>query len=232
MAAWQYFAGAGLVAVCCPLHGQVAVADVADVGAAGGHAARAEARLHVCGPEEPLRAPAARPPVVRPPAARPPQVRPPAVRPPGGRAPGAVVPGVRPPGVVPGVPGVPGADRPTVHHPGLGPLPAAAVAEPPPAASPAASPAAKAPAVAAEPPAAAPDPAAAAEPPAAAAGAPPARGAGAARVSAFHVRPYRSQALARREPGGLSTVMIMAVVTTPAVLAAAALRPRSKSRSS
>ncbi|NXY95552.1 hypothetical protein HYE82_14375 [Streptomyces sp. BR123] len=187
MAAWHYFAGAGLVAVCCPLHGQVAVAD-------GGHAARAEARADVCVPEGPPRAPAVRPPVVRPPQG-----------------------------------------RPTVHHPGQGPVPAAAAPEPPVvvarAAAAAGSPAAKALAAAAEPPPAAPDPAAAAGPPAASTGAPPARGAGVARVTAFHVRPYRSRALDRREPGGLSTVMIMAVVTTPAVLAAAALRPRSKSRS-
>ncbi|MFD9481461.1 hypothetical protein ACFWBL_32645, partial [Streptomyces nojiriensis] len=68
------------------------------------------------------------------------------------------------------------------------------------------------------------------EPASADAPAPPAAGAGAARVSAFHVRPYRSVALERRGPGGMSTVMLMVVVTTPAVLAAAALRPRSRSR--
>jgi hypothetical protein len=54
----------------------------------------------------------------------------------------------------------------------------------------------------------------------------------AAPVSRFHVRPYRSVQLQRRVPGGLSTVMLMAVVTTPAVLAAATLRPRSKGRGS
>ncbi|MFB0632848.1 hypothetical protein ACEPPI_36845, partial [Streptomyces sp. AB3(2024)] len=63
----------------------------------------------------------------------------------------------------------------------------------------------------------------------AAAPAPPAVRA-AAPARAFHVRPYRSAALARRGPNGLSTMMLMVVVTTPAVLAAAALRPRSKSR--
>ncbi|MEU2394890.1 hypothetical protein [Streptomyces sp. NPDC007369] len=245
MAAWQYFAGAGLVAVCCPLHGQVAVADTGAGPAAT--SARAEARADVCVPEGPPRAPAARPPAVRPPAVRPPEARPPQVRPPAVRTPAGGAPGGRHPGALPGVPGVPGvpglpgADRPTVHHPGLGPVPAAAAPGLPAVAAPAVAapagaaagpPAAKALAAAAEPPAAAPDPAAVAGPPAAAAGAPPAHGARAAQVSAFHVRPYRSQALARREPGGMSTVMIMAVVTTPAVLAAAALRPRSKSRSS
>lgn len=51
-------------------------------------------------------------------------------------------------------------------------------------------------------------------------------------MGAFHVRPYRSVALERRSPNGLSTMMLMVVVTTPAVLAAAALRPRSKGRGS
>ncbi|MFE0582823.1 hypothetical protein ACFW2S_29765, partial [Streptomyces sp. NPDC058874] len=60
--------------------------------------------------------------------------------------------------------------------------------------------------------------------------APPRPRAAAARVSAFHVRPYRAVALERRTPGGMSTVTLMVVVTTPAVLAAAALRPRSKGR--
>ncbi|MER5759239.1 hypothetical protein ABT107_08350, partial [Streptomyces sp. NPDC002082] len=46
----------------------------------------------------------------------------------------------------------------------------------------------------------------------------------------FHVRPYHSAALARRGPDGMSTLMLMVVVTTPAVLAAVALRPRSRSR--
>ncbi|MFD5881735.1 hypothetical protein ACFWHN_23920, partial [Streptomyces yangpuensis] len=58
----------------------------------------------------------------------------------------------------------------------------------------------------------------------------PRAGAAAAPVSAFRVRPYRAVAVERRGPGGMSTVMLMVVVTTPAVLAAAALRPRSKSR--
>ncbi|MCJ1675767.1 hypothetical protein MTF65_00005 [Streptomyces sp. APSN-46.1] len=51
-----------------------------------------------------------------------------------------------------------------------------------------------------------------------------------APATRFHVRPYHSKALERRGPDGLSTVMLMVVVTTPAVLAAAALRPRGKSR--
>ncbi|MEV0413797.1 hypothetical protein AB0I68_24070, partial [Streptomyces sp. NPDC050448] len=41
MTAWQYFAGAGLVAVLCPLQGHVAVADD---GAGRGHGARLDAR--------------------------------------------------------------------------------------------------------------------------------------------------------------------------------------------
>ncbi|MEU5808570.1 hypothetical protein [Streptomyces sp. NPDC047718] len=226
MAAWQYFAGAGLVAVCCPLHGQVAVDD-----GGGSHAARASARADACVPDVPAPDPGGRAPVAPPPVGSPP-----AVRPPWGRAPAVVPPVVRPPAVrlprlpaphagVPALPFVvPGADRPTVRHPGLGPLPAAGAS--------AGSPAAKALAAAAQPPAAAADPAVVVGPAAGGAGAPPALGAPAGRVSAFHVRPYRSQALARREAGGLSTVMLMAVVTTPAVLAAAALRPRSKSRTS
>ncbi|MFD0356864.1 hypothetical protein ACFVHW_24460, partial [Streptomyces sp. NPDC127110] len=60
--------------------------------------------------------------------------------------------------------------------------------------------------------------------------APPGAAAAVERVSRFHVRPYHSVALERRGPDGLSTMMLMVVVTTPAVLAAAALRPRSKSR--
>ncbi|MFD7628799.1 hypothetical protein ACFV7Q_22655 [Streptomyces sp. NPDC059851] len=211
MAAWQYFAGAGLVAVFCPLHGQVAVAD--DGGGSGARAA--EARVDACVPERPPRAPSAQSPAARPPAGRPPALRPSAARPPVVPPPAVRPPEVRPPeppgGRVPlAVSGVAGVVRPTVHHPGRGPAPAA-VPEPlaggPPTVAPVASPAAKA--LPAEPPAAAPD---------------------TARVTAFHVRPYRSRALDRREPGGLSTVMLMAVVTTPAVLAAAALRPRSKSR--
>ncbi|WP_327356465.1 hypothetical protein [Streptomyces sp. NBC_01304] len=47
----------------------------------------------------------------------------------------------------------------------------------------------------------------------------------------FPVRPYRSALLKRPTPDGFSTVTLMVVVTTPAVLAAAALRPNSSSRS-
>ncbi|MFE9632587.1 hypothetical protein [Streptomyces sp. NPDC006463] len=212
MTAWQYLAGAGLVAALCPLHGHVAVAADGD-----GRGARAD----VCVPGgQPGR------PVFRPPSVR---------------------------------PGVPGADRPTVHHPGRPPEPPAAAspADPPAAAPPAAAPAADPPA--ADPPERArpperPEPPSPAGPaaeagavgteppePAPAAGplsgpdpadapAPPRLRAAAAPVSAFHVRPYRSAVLERRGPGGMSTVMLMVVVTTPAVLAAAALRPRSKSR--
>ncbi|MFD6939501.1 hypothetical protein ACFWAP_25565, partial [Streptomyces goshikiensis] len=93
----------------------------------------------------------------------------------------------------------------TVHHPGRAAVPAARPRG------------AKAPAPAAEPRAEA-----------AEVTAPPAPAA--ARVARFHVRPYHATALERRGPGGLSTVMLMTVVTTPAVLAAAALRPRGKSR--
>ncbi|MGW5398454.1 hypothetical protein ACWEV7_19185, partial [Streptomyces sp. NPDC003952] len=83
----------------------------------------------------------------------------------------------------------------------------------------------------------------AAQPPAASAGragvaesapggaaAPQRAAAGAAGAGRFHVRPYHSAALARRGPDGMSTLMLMVVVTTPAVLAAVALRPRSRSR--
>ncbi|MEV7611725.1 hypothetical protein [Streptomyces sp. NPDC089799] len=67
------------------------------------------------------------------------------------------------------------------------------------------------------------------EAPAPAASPPPARSA--AEPARLLWRPYyRSVALQRRGPDGLSTVMLMVVVTTPAVLAAAALRPRSRSR--
>ncbi|MDG4865382.1 hypothetical protein P8605_45280, partial [Streptomyces sp. T-3] len=45
----------------------------------------------------------------------------------------------------------------------------------------------------------------------------------------FPVRPYRSALLKRPTPNGFSTVTLMVVVTTPAVLAAAALRPGSRS---
>ncbi|MGW1635410.1 hypothetical protein [Streptomyces lavendulae] len=189
MTAWQYFAGAGLVAVLCPLHGHVAVAGDADGHGRG-------ARLDVCVPGG-----HPKPPVVRPPA-----------------PPVSEVPG--PPVAVPSVRvTLPGAERPTVHHPGQAPgLPAAA---PGPDAPVPDGPAQPSPA----PPAPAPGP----EPVPAEAPAPPAVRA-AAPARAFHVRPYRSAALERRAPNGLSTMMLMVVVTTPAVLAAAALRPRSKSR--
>ncbi|MGG8408971.1 hypothetical protein ACM614_21445, partial [Streptomyces sp. 12297] len=54
----------------------------------------------------------------------------------------------------------------------------------------------------------------------------------AASPVSFPVRPYRSAVLRTPTPGGLSTMTLMLVVTTPAVLAAASLRPRSKSRGS
>ncbi|MCX5010715.1 hypothetical protein OG765_06930 [Streptomyces sp. NBC_00555] len=190
MTAWQYLAGAGLVAALCPLHGHVAVAS-------DGHGRGA--RVDLCVPGgEPGR------PVFRPPSVR---------------------------------TGVPGAERPTVHHPGRSPEPPAVadrpepsrpsgVPEPP---SPA-GPAAEARAAGTEPPGPAPDPGSDPGPERADAPAPPRPRAAAAAVSAFHVRPYRAVALERRGPGGMSTMMLMVVVTTPAVLAAAALRPRSKSR--
>ncbi|MDX3540940.1 hypothetical protein PV721_43020 [Streptomyces sp. MB09-01] len=206
MTAWQYFAGAGLVAALCPLHGHVAVAG-------DGHGRGARVDLCV-----PMKGPQPRGPVTRP----------------SGR------PSVRA--------AVPGADRPTVHHPGRMPAPAAALpgrpglperparperpapGEPPVVPAPA-EPSAEAGAGRAEPPEPAPDPAGAAAGAPADAPAPPGpRAAAASRVSAFHVRPYRAVALERRGPNGMSTVMLMVVVTTPAVLAAAALRPRSKSR--
>ncbi|MET9885704.1 hypothetical protein ABZZ20_21715 [Streptomyces sp. NPDC006430] len=115
---------------------------------------------------------------------------------------------------------VPGAQRPTVHHPGRSP--ARAVADLP-------VPTPKARAAGPEPVAPAPGPGATSGPVAAEATAPPRAVAVAAPGTAFHVRPYHSRALERHGPGGLSTVMLMVVVTTPAVLAAAALRPRSKS---
>ncbi|MEU9145744.1 hypothetical protein [Streptomyces sp. NPDC048349] len=190
MTAWQYLAGAGLVAALCPLHGHVAVAG-------DGHGRGA--RLDVCVPDgEPGR------PVFRPPSVR---------------------------------TGVPGARRPTVHHPGRSPEPPAAADRPEPVRPPGvpqppspAGPAAKARAGVAQAPVPAPGPGSGPGPDRADAPAPPRPGASAAPVSAFHVRPYRSVALERRGPGGMSTVMLMVVVTTPAVLAAAALRPRSKSR--
>ncbi|MFD9410012.1 hypothetical protein ACFWBN_23770 [Streptomyces sp. NPDC059989] len=195
MTAWQYFAGAGLVAALCPLHGHVAVAG-------DGHGRGA--RVDVCVP-----AGRTEPPVPGPPEARP------------------GVPSVR---VT-----VPGADRPTVHHPGRPPAPGPAPARAPePPGSPGSpdgpGPSAEAGAGGSEPPApgAAAGPGAGPEP--ADAPAPPLPRAAAAPVSAFHVRPYHSAALERRGPDGMSTMMLMVVVTTPAVLAAAALRPRSKSR--
>lgn len=202
MAAWQYFAGAGLVAALCPLHGHVAVAG-------DGHGRGA--RVDVCVPGGQPKAPDVRP---------------------SGR------PSVRA--------AVPGTDRPTVRHPGRAPAPTAVAARPARPGRPAAAvapgqpkpPSATAPSVRTlfeeaepEPPQPAPGPGDESGPVPVAAPAPPRPRAAAARVSAFHVRPYRSVALERRGPGGLSTVMLMVVVTTPAVLAAAALRPRSKSRS-
>ncbi|WCD89650.1 hypothetical protein KPP03845_106072 [Streptomyces xanthophaeus] len=193
MTAWQYFAGAGLVAALCPLHGHVAVAG-------DGHGRGA--RIDLC-------VPAGQP------------------RPPGTR-----------PSVKPSVPAlVPGTGGPTVHHPGSTPRPpgpTAPAARPAPAApvpgGPAAEPGAAGAVEDHKP--AEPAPGPAAEPVRAAAEAPerPLPAAAVARVSAFHVRPYRSVAVERRNPAGMSTLMLMVVVTTPAVLAAAALRPRSKGR--
>ncbi|MCY0940358.1 hypothetical protein [Streptomyces antarcticus] len=200
MTAWQYLAGAGLVAALCPLHGHVAVA-----GDGHGRGARVDLCVPAGRPERPDRPAQTGRPTVRPPEARP-----------------SARPSARPPVRAT----VPGTDRATVHHPGRAALPAAPAA--PGAQSPpepyaeagAADPKPPEPAPGAEP-APAPVPAVAAAPP---------RSAAAARVSAFHVRPYRAVALERRGPGGLSTMMLMVVVTTPAVLAAAALRPRSKGR--
>ncbi|MEU3914930.1 hypothetical protein [Streptomyces sp. NPDC029721] len=188
MTAWQYYAGAGMVAALCPLHGHVAVAG-------DGHGSGA--RVDICVPAGRPARPSGRPAMPPPPVARPgtPAVVPPAVR---VRVPGAERPAVHHPGEAPGLPGVPGPDAPAPGD----------VAQPPPV-PPASAPVAQA-------------------GPAAASG-PPAPGAAAA-VGAFHVRPYRSVALERRGPNGLSTMMLMVVVTTPAVLAAAALRPRSKGR--
>lgn len=186
MTAWQYYAGAGMVAALCPLHGHVAVAG-------DGHGSGA--RVDICVPA----GRPARPPMPPPPVARPgtPAVVPPTVR---VRAPGAGRPAVHHPGEAPGLPGTPAPGAPAPDG-GAQPAPA--------------------------PPASPPGPQAA---PAAASG--PAAPAPAAPVGAFHVRPYRSVALERRSPNGLSTMMLMVVVTTPAVLAAAALRPRSKGRGS
>ncbi|MFE9931063.1 hypothetical protein [Streptomyces sp. NPDC005533] len=198
MTAWQYFAGAGLVAALCPLHGHVAVAG-------DGHGRGARVDLCV-----PMKGPQPKGPLVQPPG-----------RPPVRAA-------------------VPGADRPTVHHQGRTPVPAAAPERPgrpalpepagPPDAPDPVGPSAAAAAGEAEPPGPAPEPAEETATAPAAAPAPPRPRAALARVSAFHVRPYRAVALERRGPNGMSTVMLMVVVTTPAVLAAAALRPRSKSR--
>ncbi|MFH7600238.1 hypothetical protein WDV06_34845, partial [Streptomyces racemochromogenes] len=92
MTAWQYYAGAGMVAALCPLHGHVAVAGD---GHGGG------ARVDVCVPAG--RPPSARPPMPPPPVARPgtPAVVPPAVR---VRVPGAERPAVHHPGEAPGLP--------------------------------------------------------------------------------------------------------------------------------
>ncbi|MEV7168284.1 hypothetical protein AB0O18_01180 [Streptomyces sp. NPDC093224] len=188
MTAWQYFAGAGLVAALCPLHGHVAVA-----GDGHGHGARVD----LCVPGGRPGRPAA---------------------PPSGR------PSVR---IV-----VPGIELPTVRH--TGPGPRAATGDPsarpstPPSAAGAVAPAGPAGSVRADPAPAPESPAPAREEPDAAPA--PARAAPAAPARAFAVRPYRAVALERRSPGGMSTVTLMVVVTTPAVLAAAALRPRSKSR--
>ncbi|MBZ9599037.1 hypothetical protein NRK68_28380 [Streptomyces yangpuensis] len=195
MTAWQYFAGAGLVAALCPLHGHVAVA---------GDGPGRGARVDLCVPAGQPKRPGV---------------------PPSGR------PSVRV--------AVPGADAGlTVRHPGWAPRPGRpAVVLPGPSepsaaagpAKPSAEAEAEAVAAPAEPPPA-PGPGAAAGPAPAEAPAAPRAGAAAAPVSAFRVRPYRAVAVERRGPGGMSTVMLMVVVTTPAVLAAAALRPRSKSR--
>ncbi|MFG2973748.1 hypothetical protein ACGFYY_12170 [Streptomyces sp. NPDC048331] len=193
MTAWQYFAGAGLVAALCPLQGHVAVAGEDD---GDGYGARVDLCVPAGQPERPV------------------------FRPPSGQ------PSVR---VV-----VPGAERPTVRHPGRPAQPTRPVrpVEPAPPSPPGAKvkPSAEAEAGGSEPPEPAAGPEEPSAPASADAPAPPAARAAAARVSAFHVRPYRSVALERRGPGGMSTVTLMVVVTTPAVLAAAALRPRSKSR--
>lgn len=197
MTAWQYFAGAGLVAALCPLHGHVAVA-----GDGHGRGARVDLCVPAGRPYHPDRPAQTGRPTVRPSETRP-----------------SAQPPVRAT--------VPGTGRPTVHHPGRVALPAAPPV--PPGAQSPPEPSAEAGAAVPKPPEPAPGAAPASAPVQAAAPAPP-RAAALARVSAFHVRPYRSVALQRRGPGGLSTLMLMVVVTTPAVLAAAALRPRSKGR--
>ncbi|MFE9560716.1 hypothetical protein ACFYM0_06360 [Streptomyces sp. NPDC006487] len=193
MTAWQYFAGAGLVAALCPLHGHVAVAG-------DGHGRGAQVDVCVPAGSRP------RPAVPRPPEAAPVPAAP-------------VRPTAR---VLP-----PGPAAPTVRHPGLGlaaAAPPGAVAEraPGPTAQARPAPAQPRAAAAREPGGArvAPGGAVAPRPAAAVAGA----------AGRFHVRPYHSAALARRGPDGMSTLMLMVVVTTPAVLAAVALRPRSRSR--
>ncbi|MER6444563.1 hypothetical protein DEJ51_28035 [Streptomyces venezuelae] len=197
MTAWQYFAGAGLVAALCPLHGHVAVAGEDD---GDGYGARVDLCVPAGQPERPV------------------------FRPPSG------LPSVRV--------AVPGTGRPTVRHPGRPAGAQTATARPVRPAEPArprppgavVEPSAEARAEGPEPREPAAGPGGRDEAAAAGAPAPPAARAAAARVSAFHVRPYRSVAVERRGPGGMSTLTLMVVVTTPAVLAAAALRPRSKSR--
>ncbi|GGT12078.1 hypothetical protein [Streptomyces toxytricini] len=201
MTAWQYLAGAGLAAALSPLHAHVAYA-YDDPAATPDEPPAPTAPEHPSAQAAPAACQPAPLPAPQPPA--PPVAPPPPPGPP---------PAVRPPVLDP----VPAA--PTVHHPGHGPAATVPSAPPPPAA-------AKALPAPPEPPAPAPDPA----PPPPAATAPPPPTAVAAQTTAFRVRPYRSHAAPPREAGNLSTVMIMAVVTTPAVLAAAALRPRSKGR--
>ncbi|MCY0961435.1 hypothetical protein [Streptomyces sp. H27-H5] len=201
--AWQYVAGAGLVGALCPLHGHVAVAG-------DGHGRGARVDVCVPGGSVHVRPPAGGPATVRPPSV--PSVVPPAVRPPVR----VTLPGAGPTAHHPGrAPGLPAAEGPRAAAPvpGLPDGPPAAGAEPVPAAAPSAAPAGPVPPVA---PAAAPAP-------------------GRARTateftSAFRMRPYHPAASERRGPDGLSAMMLMVVVGTPAVLAAAALRPRSKGR--
>ncbi|MDD9379935.1 hypothetical protein M8Z33_25400 [Streptomyces sp. ZAF1911] len=191
MTAWQYFAGAGLVAALCPLHGHVAVAG-------DGHGRGA--RVDLCVPAGSRPRPSV-PPLLLPPSAPAPAVRPTA----------RVL--------------LPGPAAPTVRHPGgaARPVPLAVVAEPGPG-----------PMAQARPPVAQPRRPRRRRPgsrrPPGGAVAPHRVAAGAGAAGRFHVRPYHSAALARRGPDGMSTLMLMVVVTTPAVLAAVALRPRSRSR--